>query len=105
MQWLSAHLVLRGERDIRDLISLSPQSGGSYAWSGPNGGVTRANSLGYRGRLRVVAVPRSSVWSLTLSDVPVVRTPSPTLPGNWGDYPSYRHSRPPPLDRQLSLSL
>jgi hypothetical protein len=30
-------------------------------------------SLGYRGDLMVVCVPKGSVWNLTLSDQPIVR--------------------------------
>ena len=39
-------------------------------------------SFGYAGALMVVGVPRGSVWRLTLSDQPVVRTPAP--PGSVG---------------------
>ena len=59
------------------------------------------SSIGYRGEMVVTCVPRGSAWSLTLSDVrnrrPAPATPGWALSGAFGDYPSYRHSRPAPL--------
>ncbi len=37
-------------------------------------------SISYRGGLIVVAVPKGSSWSVTLSDVPTVRSPDPAMP-------------------------
>jgi hypothetical protein len=86
---LSGYFVLRGNLDIRDLICLSPQSGDG---GGPDGVMVANHSLGYRGELLVVAVPRGSTWSLTISDVENPRAPPPTpgwAPnGAFGDYPS-----------------
>ena len=90
--WVSGYFVLRGSLDIRDLICLSPQSGGG---GGPDGVMVANHGLGYRGDLLVVAVPRGSTWSLTISDVESPRAPPPTpgwAPnGAFGDYPSYGH--------------
>jgi hypothetical protein len=99
--WVSGYFVLRGSLDIRDLICLSPQSGGG---GGPDGVMVANHGLGYRGDLLVVAVPRGSTWSLTISDVESPRAPPPTpgwAPnGAFGDYPSYGHSRQwPPVDQ------
>jgi hypothetical protein len=76
--WVSGYFVLRGSLDIRDLICLSPQSGGG---GGPDGVMVANHSLGYRGELLVVAVPRGSTWSLTISDVENPRAPPPTPGG------------------------
>jgi hypothetical protein len=59
----SGVFVLRGSNDARDLVCVSPQTnGGLFA----NGGNLLANgSIGYRGGLTVVAVPRGSLWNVT----------------------------------------
>lgn len=40
-------------------------------------------SVGFKGQLMVVCVPRGSTWSLTLSDVPNLKTPAPTGLNDW----------------------
>jgi hypothetical protein len=39
------------------------------------------SSIGYRGQLVIVVVPKGSTWSLTISDLPV-RAPSEIGPGS-----------------------
>jgi hypothetical protein len=76
--WTAGYFVLRGSNDVRDIVSISPQTnGGAFcqtqhnppARSPPNGSMLINASIGYRGDLIVVAVPKASVWNLTLSDV------------------------------------
>jgi hypothetical protein len=65
---------------FRDLICLDPQSGGGWAsYWGNEALVLRDASLGFRGSLQIICVPKGSTWELTLSDVPVVRQPSTPL--------------------------
>ena len=79
-QWLTGHLVLRGSRDIRDLICIDTQHGGGWAsHSNQNDGVLLNRSLPYAGDLQIVCVPRGSTWSITLSDIPYI-PPPPTWP-------------------------
>ena len=75
--WNNAYFSLQGEHDFKPLFSMSPQSGGgSLSYAVGNSGVSLASgNLPFRGRLRVVSVPRGSIWQLEISDVPVVRTP------------------------------
>lgn len=79
----SAYFTIRGERDLRDLVNVSPRdNGGAFSWWGPDANMVVDGSLPYAGGLVVVGVPKGSVWSLSLSDVPIVRTPPP--PGSRG---------------------
>ena len=67
----SDHFVLRGSRDWRDLVCVSPACGG-YAESWElTGNMVVSGGIRYSGDLVVVAVPRGSEWSLTLSDIPI----------------------------------
>jgi hypothetical protein len=68
----SGYFVLRGSRDWRDLVCVSPVSGGGYSerW-GLTGNIVVSGGIRYSGDLVVVAVPRGSQWSLTLSDIPM----------------------------------
>ena len=78
--WKSGRLVLRGSRDIRDLICIDTQHGGGWASSwGHRDGVLANRSVPYAGELMVVCCPKLSVWELTLSDAPFVRTLSPHM--------------------------
>jgi hypothetical protein len=64
------------------------------------------NGFPYRGALVVVAVPRGSEWSLTLSGVPVVRAPRSYSDGaNFRSYPDNRHGvgQPPFLHVRRSM--
>jgi hypothetical protein len=73
-KWLSGDFVLRGSNDFRDFVCIQPHNnGGAFAWYGPNGQMLVNRSESYSGGLMVVAVPKGSVWALTLSDVPNVR--------------------------------
>jgi hypothetical protein len=72
-EWKRGYLQLRGSRDYRDLYCNSPHS-----WGYLSKLLVGNQSLSYRGDLRVVCVPRGAVFSLTLSDVPNLRTSSPT---------------------------
>ena len=68
----SGHFVLRGSRDWGDLVCVSPVSGGGYAnWRELTGNLVVSGGIRYSGDLAVVAVPRGSQWSLTLSDIPI----------------------------------
>lgn len=67
--WKSAYLQIRATGDHRDLFCACPDQGGVA------GNVWITNrSLGFRGNLIIRAVPRGSVWQVTLSDVPVARS-------------------------------
>jgi hypothetical protein len=68
--WRSGYIQIRGSLDHRDLVCLSPASGAVSSWNGPRGDVVLNRSLPYLGDLVIVAVPRGSQWSLTLSDIP-----------------------------------
>ena len=68
----SGHFVLRGSRDWCDLVCVSPVYGGGYAeWRGLTGNMVVSGGIRYSGDLAVVAVPRGTQWSLTLSDIPM----------------------------------
>ena len=59
-------------RDWRDLVCVSPVNGGGYSeWWGLTGNMVVSGGIRYSGDLAVVAVPRGSQWSLTLSDIPM----------------------------------
>jgi hypothetical protein len=90
MLWKSGYLVLRGSRDLRDLVSASPQTGGGWGPDG-SGAMVINGSIAYHGQLQIVCVPRGSTFSVTLSDVENPRTPSSLPSGNWGSYPDWRH--------------
>jgi hypothetical protein len=67
--WKAGYFVLRGSRDNRNLFAIAPSDSlPSHVWA-------RGASIGYRGELKVICVPRGSEWSVTLSDVPVPRPP------------------------------
>jgi hypothetical protein len=71
-KFTSGYFVLRGSRDWRDLVCVSPVCGGGYAeWCGLTGNMVVRGGIRYSGDLVVVAVPRGSQWSLTLSDIPM----------------------------------
>jgi hypothetical protein len=81
--WKSGFFVLKGSRDHQAIYSNCPSQCGSV----DPGKVWVANaSIGYRGELQVVACPKGLVWSLTLSDVPNIRSAaawSPSTYANW----------------------
>ena len=62
--WRRGVLQLRGTRSVRDLYCNATAQNGHSA--------IQNHSLGYRGDLVVLACPRGGVFSLTLSDQPVV---------------------------------
>ena len=66
--WVSGYFVVRGSLDIRDLVCVSPRSGG-VVW----GTVLQGGNLGYRGDLIAVAIPKGSEWLLALSDAPLTQ--------------------------------
>ena len=66
--------MLRGSYALRDTVCVNPSTGGAFSWWGDVGQMIINGSIGFRGQLIVVAVPRGSIWALTLSDVPVART-------------------------------
>jgi hypothetical protein len=61
-RWKSGYFVLRGSGDIRDAVSISPQTNGGLFASGGN--LLVSGSIAYRGCLIAVAVPRGSVWAV-----------------------------------------
>jgi hypothetical protein len=68
-QFTSGYFTLRGSRDTCNLYN---------AMTGHVSKFLIANhSLGYRGDLRVMGVPKGSVWELTLSDIPVAKGTHP----------------------------
>ena len=72
-RWTNGRFVLRGSREFRNLVCIDTQSGG-----GANGGgyenVLLSASIGYWGELQIICIPKGSVWEITLSDVPFVKT-------------------------------
>jgi hypothetical protein len=79
--WTAGYFVLRGSGDYRDTVCINPASGGGFAqWQKSNADMVVNRSISYRGGLIVVAVPKGSSWSVTLSDVPTVRSPDPAMP-------------------------
>ena len=78
----SGYFTLRGSNDIRDLVNVSPQSGGgAFRWWGRDANMVVNGNLPYRGALVVVACPRGSTRTLTLSDQPNVRKASADMLG------------------------
>jgi hypothetical protein len=69
--WVAGYLVLRGQRDIRDLICVDPLNNGhSFSWWARDANSVVNGSIGYAGDLIVECVPKGAVFELTLSDVP-----------------------------------
>jgi hypothetical protein len=90
--WIAGYFVLRASGDHQNLFSIGPfDTIPTNIWA-------QGASIGYRGDLKVVCVPKGSVWSVTLSDVPVDRPPFVNRDGaNFGSYPDWRHGvRPSP---------
>ena len=70
-----------GDRDRRDVYCVQPSTNGSaFSWWGTESRAIVNGSIPYRGGLAVRYVPRGSVWSLTLSDVPSPRTADADIP-------------------------
>jgi hypothetical protein len=67
----SGYFVLRGSRDWRDLVCVSRICAGPAEWLELTGNMVVSGGIRYSGDLVVVAVPRGSQWSLTLSDIPM----------------------------------
>lgn len=70
-RWSSAFFTLRDSGWRRDYISFAPGSCSPY--SGSRRDIIVNGSWRYYGDLAVVSVPRGSQWSISISDVPVVR--------------------------------
>jgi hypothetical protein len=70
-KFASGYFVLRGSRDWRDLVCVSPVCGGYAEWWELTGNMVVSGGIRYSGDLVVVAVPGGSQWSLTLSDIPL----------------------------------
>ena len=67
----SGYFVLRGSRDWRDLVCVSPVNGGGYSeWWGLTGNMVVSGGIRYSGDLSVVAVPIGSQWSLPTGNNP-----------------------------------
>ena len=89
--WTAGYFVLRGSGDYRDTVCINLASGGGFAqWQKSNANVVVNRSISYRGGLIVVAVPKGSSWSVTLSGVPTVRSPV----AHAGDKATPRSDRP-----------
>jgi hypothetical protein len=74
-QFTTGRFVLRASGEFRNLVCLDTQSDGGWASQYSNTASVLINaSVGYRGDLTVVCVPKGSVWQITLSDVPFVKT-------------------------------
>lgn len=73
--WRRGYFQIRGSRDYRDLFCGSPSSWGYFSSD-----LVANRSLAYRGNLTILCVPKSSVFSLTLSDQPYVPPPPPPWP-------------------------
>ena len=99
-RWKTGYLALRGEGDTQAIYS--DRSGGWVPlWVGDTRILIVNHSLQFRGRLVVQCVPRGAVYQLSISDVPVSRLPRSNVDGaNFGDFPSWRHSRRPTLPRE-----
>ena len=71
-KFTSGYFVLRGSRDWCDLVCVSRSvAAATQEWRGLTGYMVVSGGIRYSGDLAVVAVPRGSRWSLTLSDIPV----------------------------------
>ena len=78
--WKAGRFVLKGSRDYKPLITIDSANGGGWASSwGHRDGVLANASVPYLGDLEIICVPRGSIWSITLSDAPFVRTLSPHM--------------------------
>ena len=99
-RWKTGYLALRGEGDTQAIFS--DRSGGwTPLWVGDTRILIANHSLQFRGRLVVQCVPRGATYQLTLSDAPVTRSPRGNVDGgNFGDFPSWRHSRRPTVPRE-----
>jgi hypothetical protein len=74
-RYTAGFFVLRGSKAFRDSICVGPSAnGGAFQHWGSDANMLINSSIGYRGSLIVMAVPKGSTWKLTLSDVPNVRT-------------------------------
>ena len=83
-QWLTGRFVLRGSGDVKDLVCIDTQHGGGWASHGGLGDIVWGDAnIAHAGDLIVACVPRGSVWTVTLSDVPNPRAPLAT-PGGPG---------------------
>ena len=61
--WVTGYFQIRGAFDQRDLICVCPAQ--SPAWPG----YVVGRSIFYQGGLRILCVPKGSLWRMTLSDV------------------------------------
>jgi hypothetical protein len=86
-------VLLRASGEHRNLVCIDTAAGAGWASGLAAQGIVYSNaSIGFKGSLKVVCVQRGSVWSLTLSDVPVLRPPFVNKDGaNFGSYPDWRH--------------
>jgi hypothetical protein len=74
-QFTSGRFVLRASGEFRNLVCIDAQGVGGWASHyGTVASVLESASIGYRGELMVVCCPKGSVWEITLSDVPFVKT-------------------------------
>lgn len=75
--WTAGYFVLRGSGDIATPSASTPRAAAA-SLNGRNRTPTMVvnRCIGYRGGLIVVAVPKGSSWTVTLSDAPVVASPT-----------------------------
>ena len=81
-QFTAGRLVLRASGEFRNLVCIDTQSDGGWASQYSQTASVLSNaSVGYRGELMIVCVPKGSVWEISLSDVPYKAVPAT----NWLD--------------------
>jgi hypothetical protein len=73
-RWKAGYFQLRATGENYDHICFDPRSNGAaMSWAGGTGWLFTNRNVAYRGNLIALAIPRGSVWSLVLSDIPVAR--------------------------------
>jgi hypothetical protein len=85
LRWQNAYFVLRGSRDLRDLICVNPHTDGSFAsWWGSRANMIINGKFWLSPPLTVITVPRGSQWTLSISDAPTREQSPPTCPSPIG---------------------
>ena len=75
-QFTNGRFVLRASGEFRNFVCIDAQGVGGWASHyGTTASVLESASIGYRGELVVVCVPKGSVWEISLSDIPYVPPP------------------------------
>jgi hypothetical protein len=98
----AGRLVLRASGDVRDLVCIDTQSGGGWGQHARSEIVLANRSIRFRGNLLLIAVPKGSQWSVSISGVPVVRRPAPNMGTAFATGSNYI-PRVPPAPREAVL--